>query len=151
MEYDCGDLYCFLELRLVDNCFVYTPNSKPNCSIPCALDNCDFIIYHEINCPIYHCVPSSTTFKPKPTAVTTSIPDPIPDSVEGINIFSYLLNIVCIVVFIAISLKILFKFLKKRELLAERAALLKERQTLNNTFASVSIDNSNGFELIELA
>lgn len=150
MDYDCGDHYCFVEHKLVDNCIVYTPDSRPNCSIPCFLDYCDFVIYHEINCPIYHCIPS-TTLKPQPTS---SIPDPVPDPIEGFNIFSYFLNIFCTIVFFVIGLRILRQFLRKRSESAERTALLEQRQSSNNPFPNVSLTNlsyQDGFEQIDIS
>jgi hypothetical protein len=48
----------------------------------------------------------------------TLIPDPVLDPNELFNIFSYLFNIVSLLIFIVIGLKILFKFLKKQDLSA---------------------------------
>jgi len=71
---ECPDRTCVLSYRFVETCFIYTkPVDRPTCDIPCDVRDCHLDVFHEMNCPIWDCVPHTTT-----TSTTTVSPDPGP-------------------------------------------------------------------------
>lgn len=101
MEFNCTDRDCFVENKLQSICIVYIPDSGPNCSIPCSLENCAHRILREVLCPIYHCTPFTTAATT--TTTTASVP---PSDVNGWNIASYSFN--AILVFMGLILFYIF-------------------------------------------
>lgn len=64
---DCHDKECSLRHQILANCIVYLHTNNSNCNIPCKLDGCEKEMHHYINCPIWNCIPYTTT-----TSTTTS-------------------------------------------------------------------------------
>ncbi len=126
MDYICPDRQCFVEHKLESRCIAYQIDSQPNCSIPCALEYCNFTILNEVVCPIYHCVPFQTTTTSDPT--TTVMPDPETDTS---NIASFVFNGLLTAALLIVCCRFVIKFIKKRKEGEDRINLLDERQRLN--------------------
>ncbi len=58
---ECGFETCYFENQFQNYCLVYLPNNNPNCSIPCQRQYCDHDLMSDMVCPLWVCVPSSTT------------------------------------------------------------------------------------------
>lgn len=123
MEFHCVDRDCFVEHKVESICIAYQPDSSPNCSIPCALENCAFTVLHEVLCPIYHCIPSTTT---TPTPTSTPGPD-----MQSPAIVSYVFNGLLSLAMLIVFLYFLNKYYKKRNERQSRMQLLNERLRLN--------------------
>ena len=72
---DCGDRQCFLEYKVLPDCFIYLETNNTNCIIPCKLEGCEREFHHFIVCPLWHCevLTTSTKSTTSTTASTTSM------------------------------------------------------------------------------
>lgn len=80
---DCGDKQCYVEYRVVPDCYLILETNSTKCKIPCTMNGCDRELHHFIPCPIWTCDPittstSSTTTTTQTTTSTTDKPQPNP-------------------------------------------------------------------------
>ena len=69
---DCGDRQCYIEYKVLPDCFIYLETNNTNCIIPCKLDGCEREFHHFIVCPIWNCEAATTTTTMSTTSTTTS-------------------------------------------------------------------------------
>ena len=84
---DCGDKQCFLEYRVVPDCYVVLETNNTNCQIPCLMDGCDKELHHFIPCALWNCeaittTPSTTTTTSSTTTLTSTTAQPNPNPIE---------------------------------------------------------------------
>jgi len=71
--FDCGDKQCFLEHHFMQNCLIYVPTNNTECQIPCKLKGCSKEVHHFISCPVWMCLPhTTTTTSTTTTSMTTT-------------------------------------------------------------------------------
>lgn len=66
----CHDKECSLSHQILANCVIFLHTNNSNCNIPCELDGCRKEMHHYMNCPIWNCIPYTTTTM----TTTTSTP-----------------------------------------------------------------------------
>lgn len=75
---DCGDKQCYVEYRVLSNCYLILETNNTDCQIPCTMNGCDTELHHFIPCPIWSCNPFTTTTSSTTTTSTTERPQPRP-------------------------------------------------------------------------
>ena len=69
---DCGDKQCYVEYRVIPDCYLILETKHINCTIPCVMDGCDKELHHFIPCPIWNCEPITTSTSSTTTSTTIS-------------------------------------------------------------------------------
>ena len=69
---DCGDKQCYLEYRVLPDCYLILETNNTNCRIPCIMDGCDTELHHFIPCPVWNCEPITTSTTTRSTTTTSS-------------------------------------------------------------------------------
>lgn len=133
-ETDCGDRICSLEHRILPTCILYLPNPNTDCNIPCKMENCKKEIHYFFDCPLWECVPKTTTISPPvPT------PTPAEPSHNAVLYVSIALNALFVVCFVLFFYKAFQSFrqmrLRQRETGNTRNADL-ERGIIRDTFVN---------------
>lgn len=103
---DCGGEQCYLEYRVLPDCYVILETNNTHCKIPCVMDGCDTELHHFIPCPLWNCVPNAPTTTSTTTSTvspstssftsTTQTPNPFPpnsDKMSALIYTSIVLNI----------------------------------------------------------
>ena len=69
---DCGDKQCYLEYRVIPDCYLILETNNTNCNIPCVMEGCDKELHHFIPCPLWNCEPITTSTTSTTTSTTTA-------------------------------------------------------------------------------
>jgi len=98
---DCGDKQCYLEYRVMPDCYLILETNQTDCRIPCIMDGCDRELHHFIPCPLWNCelITTSTTSTTSTTpttrstststSTTTSRPTPRPNEPSQMSALIY--------------------------------------------------------------
>lgn len=125
---DCGDKQCYVEYRVLPDCYIILETNRTNCIIPCIMDGCDTELHHFIPCPIWNCEPFTTTTSSTTTSSTSTTetprPTPIkPSQMSPLIYTSVVLNIVFGAILIA------YLVVKCRERISATFARLRAPET----------------------
>jgi hypothetical protein len=57
---------------LRDNCYLYFAKKGTDCQIPCKLEPCSRELHHFIDCPVWSCIPTTSTTTTSTTTASTT-------------------------------------------------------------------------------
>ena len=156
---DCGDKQCYLEYRVMPDCYLILETNQTDCRIPCIMDGCDRELHHFIPCPLWNCelITTSTTSTTSTTpttrstststSTTTSRPTPRPNEPSQMSALIYT-SIVLNIFFFAILFA--YVVVKCRVKITTRVANFRARRNTprvdpnpNEHFSVGSSDNES--------
>lgn len=120
---DCGNELCDVTYMMESTCIVYIPseNTSLPCNVPCDIEHCVQKVYHFTECPLWSCIPKTTTSSPNTTTLSPSSTTvaPSPSACQGaLCISSVSFNVLILILLIGFGSFFLRKKIRQRQLRA---------------------------------